>query len=174
MGSQMSGGRTHISRRRRRRRYSSGLVPWRPRRRQRPPQAGYQAEHSGEDVARQRRLGKLAHAEAGITHHPLTGVDQPLAKRAQRPCLETLGRRQRTQQVCQVGGQRVELEPDGVCRVLHAGEPRPLERVIALLEVLLDRASMVLERQHSFARQAAVRDDGPWPISRPRAPEPAF
>lgn len=40
-----------------------------------------------------------------------------------------------------------------------AGEPRPLQRVFALVDVLLGCAPAVVERQHPLVRQAAICDD---------------
>ena len=58
-----------------------------------------------------------------------------------------------------VGGeQRMKLNADFVGGKVHAGEPRSLERVLALLDVLLGRAPVVVEGQHPLIGQAAVGD----------------
>ena len=41
----------------------------------------------------------------------------------------------------------MKLEPHGIRCELHAREPRPFERILALLDVLLGGASTVVERQ---------------------------
>jgi hypothetical protein len=53
----------------------------------------------------------------------------------------------------------MKLEPHGIRCKLHAGEPRPFERILALLDVLLGGASTVVEPQDPLVRQAAVGDD---------------
>src|SRR5680860_669732 len=53
----------------------------------------------------------------------------------------------------------MELEPHRVRCEAHAREPRPLQRVLALLDVLLGGAAAVVESQYPLVRQAAVGDD---------------
>jgi hypothetical protein len=113
----------------------SATINWRP------AQTGDQTEDAVEDLARQGGLRELEDGVAGVPHQPRAGLDQPLAQTGQRPGLDGRRRRQRAQEVRQVVGQCAELEPHGVGREAHAGEPRPLERVFALLDELLGRAA---------------------------------
>ncbi len=53
----------------------------------------------------------------------------------------------------------MKLKPDGVGRKAHAREPRPLDCVFVLLDVLLGCAPAVVESQHPLVRQASVGDD---------------
>ena len=53
----------------------------------------------------------------------------------------------------------MELEPHGIGGKAHAGEPRPFECVLALLDVLFGRAPVVVEGQHPFIGQTAIGDD---------------
>ena len=85
----------------------------------RPTQAIDPGKDAGEDPARQRCLGELEYGIAGVAHQPGAGLDQPFAQRGQRPCLDLVGRRQRTQEFGKVIGQRVKLEPDGVRGEAH-------------------------------------------------------
>ena len=91
-----------------------------------------------------------------MAHPPGAGLDQPFVEAGERPALDLLGRRQRPQEVRQIVGKSVKAETSGVCREAHAGEPRPFERILALLDVLLGCAPVVVEGQHPFIGQAAI------------------
>lgn len=94
-----------------------------------------------------------------MAYQPGASLDQSLAQRGQRPSPDLVGSRERAQEVREVVSQRMKLEPDNVCREAHARQPRPLQRVLALFDVLLGRAALVVERQHPLVRQATVGDD---------------
>ena len=96
---------------------------------------------------------------AAMAHQPGAGLYQPFVEAGERPALDLLGRRQRPQEVRQIVGKSVKAETSGVCREAHAGEPRPFERILALLDVLLGCAPVVVEGQHPFIGQAAIGDD---------------
>src|SRR5262249_10741337 len=53
----------------------------------------------------------------------------------------------------------MELEPDVVRPEAHAGQPRPLHRVLPLLDVLLGRATSVVEGDHLPGWATQVRHD---------------
>lgn len=53
----------------------------------------------------------------------------------------------------------MKLQPHGVWREPRAGAPRPHQRVLSFLDVLLGRAAVVIEGQHPLVGQAAVGDD---------------
>ena len=125
----------------------------------RPAQAVDQRDDASEDCAGQRRLGQLEDGVSGVPHKLGAGLDQPLAQRGQRPRVDGRWRRQRAQEVGEVVGQRVQLEPHRDGSEPHAREPRPLQRVLALFDMLLGGATLVVERQDPLVRQAAVGDD---------------
>ncbi len=60
-----------------------------------------------------------------------------------------------------VSGQRVELRRTGASfgGFDRCGRRFPADRVIALLDVLLGRAPVVIEGRHPFIGQAAIGDD---------------
>ena len=59
--------------------------------------------------------------------------------------LDLLRQRQGAQEFGEVVGQRMQLEPNGVAPEGAAREPRPAQRVLALLDPLLGRAAAVIE-----------------------------
>jgi hypothetical protein len=66
--------------------------------------------------------GDLGHLEgniASVADHLRTDLDQLLLQTRQRPVFDRLGRRQRAQEIAEIVGQRMKLEPDGV------GDERP-------------------------------------------------
>ena len=61
--------------------------------------------------------GDLRHLEgniASVADHLRTDLDQLLLQARQRPVFDWLGRRQRAQEIAEIVGQRMKLEPDGV------------------------------------------------------------
>ena len=128
----------------------SGRYRWRP------TQTIDHSQDALEYSAWQTRFG---HLEDGITRmfdQPRAGLDQAFPERGQRPGCDGLRRRDGAQEIGKVVGQGVQLEPHGVSGEAHAGEPGPLQRVLAFLDVLFCRASIVLEREHPLVRQAAI------------------
>ncbi len=75
-------------------------------------------------------------------------LDLPVARRGQRSVLDLLGQRQGAQEARQVVGQGVQLQPHGVGGEPHAGQPRPGDCVLAFFDVLLRRATLVVEGNH--------------------------
>ena len=50
----------------------------------------------------------------------------------------------------------MQLKANGIGGKAHAGQPRPLQRVLAFFDVLLRRAPDVIECEHPLVRQAAI------------------
>ena len=58
--------------------------------------------------------GDLRHLQgnvAAVAHHFRAGLDQLLLQARQRPILDWLWRRQRAQEIAEIVGQRMKLEP---------------------------------------------------------------
>ena len=53
----------------------------------------------------------------------------------------------------------MKLQAYGICGELHAGEPCPLERILALLDMLLGGAPAIVEGHHALVWQAAIGND---------------
>ena len=61
--------------------------------------------------------GNLGHLEgdvAAVAHDLRADLDQLLLQARQRPILDRLWRRQGAQQIAEIVGERMKLEPDGV------------------------------------------------------------
>lgn len=77
-------------------------------------------------------------------------LDQSLAQTGQCPFLYGLGSSQRPQEVGEVVDQRMKLKPDSIGSKLHAGKPRPLDRVFAFFDMLFCCAAPIVEGQYTF------------------------
>src|SRR5262249_2217694 len=68
-------------------------------------------------------------------------------------------RRQRAQEIAEVVGERMKLEPHRVGGERSARQSRPLDRAFALLDPLLARPALVVECNDPLGRAAHVRHD---------------
>ena len=68
-----------------------------------------------------------------MAYDPGADLHELLAQRRQRPMLDLLGQGQRAQEVGEIVGERVQLEAYSVVPDGMAGQPRPAERILALL-----------------------------------------
>src|SRR5262249_5152004 len=68
-------------------------------------------------------------------------------------------RRQRAQEIAEVVGERMKLEPHRVGGKRSARQSRPLDRAFALLDPLLARPALVVESNDALGRAAHVRHD---------------
>src|SRR5262249_32810922 len=96
---------------------------------------------------------------AAVAHHLRADLDQLVLQGSQRPVLDRLRRRQRAQEIAEVVGERMKLEPHRIGGERSARQSRPLDRAFALLDPLLARPALVVERDHALGRAAHVRHD---------------
>ena len=103
-----------------------------------------------EDSARQASIGHLEDGVARMFDQSSAGLDQAFPERGQRPGFDRLRRRDGAQEVGEIVSQGMKLEPYSIGREAHAGQPRPLQRVLAFLDVLLRRSPVIIEGQDPF------------------------
>src|SRR5215470_14970387 len=106
--------------------------------------------------------GDLGHLEdniAAVAHHLRADLDQLVLQTRQRPVLDRLRRRQRAQEIAEVVGERMKLEPHRVGGERSARQSRPLDRAFALLDPLLARPALVVESNDALVLAAHVRHD---------------
>src|SRR5262245_52013876 len=110
-------------------------------------------------------LGHLEHDVAAVAHHLRPDLDQLLRQACQRPVLDRLGRRQRAQEIAEVVGERMKLEPNGIGGERPARHPRPLDRPLAFLDPLLARPALVAEGHDALglARNTIIYVRAPVP-----------
>ena len=96
-------------------------------------------------------LGHLEDNIAAMAHHLRADFDQLFLQTRQRPVLDRLRRRQRAQEIAEVIGERMKLQPHRVGGERPARQSRPLDRTFALLDPLLARAALVVVRDHATA-----------------------
>src|SRR5262245_8663964 len=83
--------------------------------------------------------GDLGHLEdniAAVAHYLRADLDQLVLQTRQRPVLDRLRRRQRAQEIAEIVGEGMKLEPHRVCGERSARQSRPLDRAFALLDPL--------------------------------------
>lgn len=83
-----------------------------------------------------------------------------VADTGQRPVLHLLRKREGAQEVGKVVGKRMKLEPHRVAPHGATRQPGPFDRVLALLDVLLRRAALVLKHHVPVSTAREVGDDG--------------
>src|SRR5262249_41468845 len=108
--------------------------------------------------------GDLGHLEdniAAVAHYLRADLDQLVLQTRQRPVLDRLRRRQRAQEIAEIVGERMKLEPHRVGGKRSARQPRPLDRPFALFDPLLARPALVVEGNDALGRAGHVGDDEP-------------
>src|SRR5215471_21820240 len=106
--------------------------------------------------------GDLGHLEgdiAAVAHYLRADLDQLVLQGRQRPVLDRLRRRQRAQEIAEVVGERMKLEPHRVGGERSARQSRPLDRAFALLDPLLARPPLVVESNDALGRAAHIPHD---------------
>ena len=76
--------------------------------------------------------------------------------RAWATSLDRLRQRQRPDEVREVVGERVQVQTYRLGGEARSRQPHPLQRVLALLDILLGRVPLVVEGQHPYGRVAAT------------------
>ena len=61
-----------------------------------------------------------------------------------------LGQHRLTQKVAQIVSQHEQVQPHLVVHKIVTGQPRPFDGVLALLNPLLRRATLIVEAHHPF------------------------
>jgi len=87
-----------------------------------------------------------------VAHDLGADLDQLFLQARQRPVLNRLGCRQRAQEIAKIVGWRMKLEPHGVGCERPARQPRPLDRALALFDLLLACAALVVEDDNPLGR----------------------
>ena len=111
-----------------------------------------------------RARGTATSAIWKITERPWRTILAPIFTSRSRSVvidhsLDLLGQRQGAEEVGEVVGQRVQLQPHGIRLEALAGQPRPGDGVLAFLDPLLRRATLVVEHHHPLGRSRHVGDD---------------
>ena len=86
---------------------------------------------------------------------------QPVADAGQRPVLYLLRKGEGAQEVGKVVGRPMKLEPHRVAPHGAARQPGSFDRVLALLDVLLRRATLVVEYHDPVGIAREIGDDKP-------------
>ena len=90
---------------------------------------------------------------SGVLDQASARFHQPLLQARQRPILNPLRRRQPPPQIPQVVNQQAQCQPDLARAEPMASEPRHLHRLLAFLDPLLRRPSLVVEAHYRPRQQ---------------------
>jgi hypothetical protein len=93
-----------------------------------------------------------------VAHHLRTDLDQLLLQARQRPVFDRLGRRQRAQEIAEIVGQRMKLEPD-VGDERPARQPCPLDRAFTFFDPVLARPALIVEGDDPLGGARQVGDN---------------
>ncbi len=112
-----------------------------------------------EDAARYRDLRQLESDLARMSHTPCTDHDETALDARERPVSSFFWQYGTSKKAAKVVGQYVKLEPDLIVPEPLAGEPRPVDRVFAFFNVLLDCAALIVEMDDPIRLHRQVGDD---------------
>jgi hypothetical protein len=79
----------------------------------------------------------------GVAHDLRANLDEFLLEARQRPVFDWLGRGERAQEVAEIVGEGMKLEPHSVGGERAVREPRPSDRSLAIIDPLLARPALV-------------------------------
>ena len=85
-----------------------------------------------------------------MAHDLGADLDQLLAACGQGPVLDRLRQSQGPQEVAEIVGQSMQLKANLVAPKAMSREPRPVNRMLAFLDMLLGRASSIVELRHAL------------------------
>jgi hypothetical protein len=83
-----------------------------------------------------------------VAHDLAADLDQPVPERRHRPVPHGIGQGQGSQEVPEIVGECVQLQADGIVGELATGQSRPPDGVLAFLNMLLRRATLIVEEDN--------------------------
>ena len=116
-------------------------------------------EDLAEDLPADRDLGQLEGDLAGVTHDPRAGLDEAVLDTCQRPVSDFFGQFSALEKAAKVVGQYMKLEPDCIVTEAFTGQPCPVDRVFAFLDVLFGCAALIVEADDPVRFHRQVGDD---------------
>ena len=83
-----------------------------------------------------------------MAHQPSAGLDHPGLQTGQRPVFHRLRQHQPSQEVTHVIGHDEQPQPDLIGHELVAGQPGPVQGVLAFFDPWLRRAPAIVETDY--------------------------
>jgi len=116
-------------------------------------------QHRPEQASGQMALGQQQPVVPGMFHQAPAGLDEALLHAGQRPAVDALRQHQAPPQVAQVVGEHAQLQADLVRPEPVTREPRPIRCLLALLDPLLGRASLVVKPRSTRCGMVPATDN---------------
>jgi hypothetical protein len=104
------------------------------------------------NICRSTDLGHLENHIPAMADDLCADLDQLFAQTGQRPRLRRLGHRQRPHEIAKVVRQGMKLQANRIGGEGTARQPGPLDRALALFDVLLAGAAVVVEGDDPLGR----------------------
>jgi len=86
-----------------------------------------------------------------MAHDLRLDLDQFFPQRRQRPVTHRLGQHRLPQEIAQVVGQHEQLQPHLIIHKVMTGQPCPFDGVLAFLDPLFRRATLIVELHYPFS-----------------------
>jgi len=118
----------------------------------------YGRKDAVEQITRDSHLSQLEGNGSCVTHEPCASFDQTALQASQRPVGYLLRQISALQEDAEIVGQCVQLKADLVLLLDLAGQPRPIDRLLAFLDMLLCCATLIVELDHSVCLHRQVGD----------------
>ena len=124
----------------------------------------YSRKDAVEQITRDSHLSKLEGNGSGVTHDPCAGFDQTALQASQRLVGHFIRHISALQEDAEIVGQCVQLKADLVLLLALAGQPRPIDRLLAFLDMLLRRAALIVEDDNPLGGTGEVgyNEADPW------------
>ncbi len=120
----------------------------------RQPKVADPFQHGGQHFPGHQHFSKLEHKSPGVAYQPPSGLDQPGLNTGQGPVPHTLRQGQPSHEVAQVVSQDKHPQPHRIGHELVAGQPGPVQGVLALFNPLLRRVPAIGEANYTFGWEA--------------------
>jgi len=110
---------------------------------------------------RDHDLGHLERDRSPVPDDLRAHLHQPVTEGCHRPMADLIGQGRFAEEIGEVVGQGIQLQPHGIGGEAAAGQAGLDDRVLPLLDVLLRRTSPIVEQCHRFRRPAHVGHNEP-------------
>jgi hypothetical protein len=116
-------------------------------------------ENLPKERRRQVAFGQLQDEVPRVPNEAAAGLEQPLLQARQRPTLDGTGEGESAQEIPELGRDDPQEQPHLIGPEAVTGEPGPVRGLLAFLDPLLRRSTLVVEADDGPVRPRERRDD---------------